>query len=162
MITPLPDSSFARFTLLLGEPSTRSTLGSLSPTLTNAGAEAWNKRRPATARVKGRLRATENMVSAEWWASVYRVRERIVGNSDGGGWCSSASLMLVLPAACHWPAAPIHTYSVLSWLAVGTRQLDFLFRAHVVQFERLRRWDHGVAENSPALQHPPRPQIARE
>lgn len=83
IITPFPVNSFARFTLLPGEPSTRSTLGSLSPTLTNAGAEAWKRRLPATERVAGRQRAAENIVRL---ASVYRVCASNLVYGDGGGW----------------------------------------------------------------------------
>jgi hypothetical protein len=65
MIKPLPVSSLARLTLLPGEPSTRSRLGSLSPTLTKTGAEAWKERRPAAQRVTGNsVRAAANMVNA--------------------------------------------------------------------------------------------------
>lgn len=65
IIKPFPVSSLARFTLLPGEFSMRSTLGTLSPTFTNAGAEAWKRRRLATARVRGRRRTGANMVGDE-------------------------------------------------------------------------------------------------
>lgn len=109
MIRPLPASSCARLTLLPGEPSTRSTSGSLSPTLTSAGAEAWNRRRLARQRVTGRRRAVASMVGLiGMYSSLARgglERRRIVGGVVGGPALQAGWARIFCRAAPHWARA---------------------------------------------------------
>lgn len=63
-MTPLPESSLARLTLLPGEFSTRSMLGMESPFRTKAGAVLWKGATPARGRRVARRRAA-NMARIE-------------------------------------------------------------------------------------------------
>lgn len=72
MIRPLAGSSLAKLTLFPGEPSMRSTLGSLSPTRTRARAEEWKGARDTSRRADGRCRAAANMVAG--WRERLRIR----------------------------------------------------------------------------------------
>jgi hypothetical protein len=124
MMMPLPlVNSFARLTLLPGEPSTRSTSGTLSPTLTNAGAEAWNRRRPATEHVNGRIRA-ESMVNVRLAQKV--LAKRMCGDGSGGrselaqaGMAGEASL------AGGWPIAPSTAFRVTAGTLHGYNTIGF-------------------------------------
>ena len=61
MMRPLPLSSVERLTLSPGEPSTRSTLGILSPTLTMVAAVVW-KGLQVVGSVRGRVRARKRVL----------------------------------------------------------------------------------------------------